>query len=167
MTRKIVLPLVVVVLALAIIGAGYFALRSLNLGSMPQHQTPDTQANNNQNGAPEPTSTIPPGQLKIDDITLGDGDVATPGKTVTVNYKGTLEDGTVFDSSYDRGTPFSFKLGAGEVIQGWDIGVAGMKVGGKRKLTIPPDLGYGAQGAGSVIPPYATLIFEVELLKVE
>ncbi|MCX6704120.1 MAG: FKBP-type peptidyl-prolyl cis-trans isomerase [Candidatus Woesebacteria bacterium] len=80
---------------------------------------------------------------------------------------GTLADGTKFDSSYDRGTPFSFNLGAGEVIQGWDQGVAGMNAGGKRKLTIPPSLGYGAQGIPGVIPGGATLIFEVELLKVE
>ena len=106
-------------------------------------------------------------QLKIEDIKVGTGVEAINGKKVTVNYLGTLTDGKKFDSSYDRGTPFTFTLGAGQVIQGWDIGVAGMKVGGKRKLTIPPDLGYGARGAGSDIPPNATLIFEVELLKVE
>lgn len=106
-------------------------------------------------------------ELKIEEITVGSGDTAVAGKSVTVNYSGTLTDGTKFDSSYDRGQPFTFNLGAGEVIQGWDQGVAGMKVGGKRKLTIPSDLGYGAQGAGGVIPPNATLIFEVELLKVQ
>jgi FKBP-type peptidyl-prolyl cis-trans isomerase len=106
-------------------------------------------------------------ELKIEDIVVGTGDEAVFGKKVTVNYSGTLIDGTKFDSSYDRGVPFSFNLGAGEVIKGWDQGVVGMKVGGKRKLTIPSSLGYGASGAGSVIPPDATLIFEVELLKVE
>ncbi|MEK7497862.1 MAG: FKBP-type peptidyl-prolyl cis-trans isomerase [Patescibacteria group bacterium] len=106
-------------------------------------------------------------QLKIEDITVGTGVEATAGKKVTVNYSGTLTDGTKFDSSYDRGVPFSFNLGAGEVIKGWDMGVLGMKVGGKRKLTIPASLGYGAQGAGGVIPPNATLIFEVELLDVK
>jgi len=106
-------------------------------------------------------------ELKIEEITVGTGDEAVAGKKVTVNYAGTLENGTKFDSSYDRGTPFSFNLGAGEVIQGWDQGVAGMKVGGKRKLTIPSSLGYGERGAGAAIPPNATLIFEVELLKVE
>lgn len=105
--------------------------------------------------------------LKIEDQVVGTGDLATAGKKITVNYSGTLTNGTKFDSSYDRNQPFVFTLGAGEVIQGWDKGFDGMKVGGKRKLTIPPDMGYGAQGAGSAIPPNATLIFEVELLKVE
>ena len=105
--------------------------------------------------------------LKIEDLTVGTGNEAQSGKKVTVNYAGTLTDGTKFDSSYDRGTPFSFNLGTGQVIAGWDQGVAGMKVGGKRRLTIPPELGYGATGAGGVIPPNATLIFEVELLRVE
>ena len=106
-------------------------------------------------------------ELKIEEMVVGTGDEAVNGKKVTVNYSGTLINGTKFDSSYDRGVPFSFSLGAGEVIAGWDQGVTGMKVGGKRKLTIPSSLGYGATGAGEVIPPNATLIFEVELLKVE
>lgn len=106
------------------------------------------------------------GKLIIVDEKLGTGEEATAGKKVTVNYTGTLTDGTKFDSSLDRGTPFTFNLGAGEVIQGWDQGVSGMKVGGKRKLTIPPSLGYGSQGMG-IIPPNSTLIFEVELLNVE
>ena len=106
-------------------------------------------------------------ELKIEDIVVGSGEEAIAGKKVTVNYEGTLENGTKFDSSYDRGTPFSFNLGAGEVIEGWDKGVSGMKVGGKRRLVIPSSLGYGSQGAGGVIPPDATLVFEIELLKVE
>jgi len=106
-------------------------------------------------------------ELKIEDITVGTGEEAVVGKKVTVNYAGTLENGTQFDSSYDRGIPFSFNLGAGEVIQGWDKGVVGMKVGGKRKLTIPSSLGYGERGAGNAIGPNATLIFEIELLKVD
>lgn len=105
--------------------------------------------------------------LKIEDLVLGTGAEATSGKTVSVHYTGTLTDGTKFDSSKDRGEPFEFVLGAGSVIQGWDLGVVGMKIGGKRKLTIPPELGYGQEGAGGVIPPNATLIFEVELLGVK
>ncbi len=103
--------------------------------------------------------------LKIIDQRKGDGAIATAGQTVVVNYKGTLEDGTEFDSSYGR-KPFPFPLGAGRVIKGWDEGVAGMAIGGKRKLVIPPELGYGSRGAGNVIPPDATLIFEVELLEI-
>lgn len=107
-----------------------------------------------------------PSGLKYVDQKEGTGTEAKSGKKVTVHYTGWLKDGTKFDSSKDRGDPFVFPLGAGRVIKGWDEGVAGMKVGGKRKLIIPPDLGYGARGAGGVIPPNATLTFEVELLKV-
>jgi FKBP-type peptidyl-prolyl cis-trans isomerase FkpA len=104
--------------------------------------------------------------LKYTDDQVGTGAVATPGKTAVVHYTGWLLDGTKFDSSRDRNQPFSFSLGAGQVIKGWDEGVAGMKVGGKRTLIVPPALGYGARGAGGVIPPNATLKFEVELLDV-
>ena len=102
--------------------------------------------------------------LIIDDITVGSGAEATAGQEVTVHYTGWLTNGEKFDSSKDRDDPFVFPLGGGRVIRGWDEGVQGMKIGGKRKLTIPPDLGYGARGAGGVIPPNATLVFEVELL---
>jgi peptidylprolyl isomerase len=105
--------------------------------------------------------------LQYTDLEVGTGAEANAGQTVVVHYRGTLEDGSQFDASYDRGQPFSFPLGAGRVIKGWDEGVQGMKVGGKRKLVIPPDLGYGARGAGGVIPPNATLIFDVELLEVK
>jgi FKBP-type peptidyl-prolyl cis-trans isomerase FkpA len=111
-------------------------------------------------------NTTPSG-LIIEDVTIGDGPLATAGQRVTVHYTGWLEDGEKFDSSKDRDEPFDFSLGGGRVIKGWDEGVQGMKVGGTRKLTIPPALGYGARGAGGVIPPNATLVFEVELLGVE
>jgi len=111
--------------------------------------------------------------LQMNDIVVGEGPMALAGKPVTVHYTGWLFDasapetkGRTFDSSRDRGEPFGFPLGAGHVIQGWDRGVAGMKVGGQRRLTIPPEMGYGARGAGGVIPPNATLVFDVELLSV-
>ncbi|MEC4891257.1 MAG: FKBP-type peptidyl-prolyl cis-trans isomerase [Nitrospira sp.] len=104
--------------------------------------------------------------LQYIDLVVGTGEVAKAGQTVSVHYTGWLTNGTKFDSSVDRGQPFSFPLGAGRVIKGWDEGVQGMKVGGKRKLTIPANLGYGPRGAGGVIPPNATLVFDVELLGV-
>ncbi len=117
--------------------------------------------------------TTTPSGLQYEDTALGQGEVATAGRRVRVHYTGWLYDpqakqsrGAKFDSSKDRGQPFAFGLGGGEVIRGWDEGVQGMKVGGTRVLTIPPELGYGARGAGGVIPPNATLVFEVELLAV-
>jgi FKBP-type peptidyl-prolyl cis-trans isomerase FkpA len=104
--------------------------------------------------------------LKYQDLAVGDGDEAISGKEVVVHYTGWLTDGSKFDSSVDQGRPFPFTLGAGSVISGWDEGVAGMKVGGKRKLVIPPALGYGSSGFPPVIPPNATLVFDVELLEV-
>jgi FKBP-type peptidyl-prolyl cis-trans isomerase len=104
--------------------------------------------------------------LVIEELKVGDGAEARAGQTVTVHYVGTLTDGKKFDSSRDRGQGFSFKLGAGQVIKGWDQGVAGMKVGGLRKLTIPPELAYGDRGFPGAIPPRSTLVFEVELLRV-
>ena len=122
---------------------------------------PDTSAPTKVTGAPKKTAS----GVSYWDIKVGTGAVATKGQTVTVHYTGWLTNGKKFDSSVDRGEPFEFRLGAGEVIKGWDEGVAGMKVGGKRQLKIPPELGYGPQGTpGGPIPPNATLIFDVELL---
>lgn len=119
----------------------------------------------------EPTGSNPEvttgSGLKYVDLVVGTGPVAASGNLVTVHYTGWLTNGTKFDSSVDRHDPFSFPIGSGKVIRGWDEGVAGMKVGGKRKLTIPSQLGYGARGAGGVIPPNATLVFDVELLEVK
>src|SRR5262245_45711306 len=106
-------------------------------------------------------------ELKITDHQVGTGAEAKAGKTVSVHYTGTLTDGSKFDSSHDRKQPFVFKLGAGQVIKGWDQGIAGMKVGGKRRLEIPPEMGYGPRGFPPVIPPNSKLIFEVELLDVK
>jgi len=105
--------------------------------------------------------------LQYSDITAGAGSEAKAGDSVEVHYTGWLKDGKKFDSSLDRGQPFAFRLGQGMVIKGWDEGVAGMKVGGKRKLIIPADLAYGARGAGAVIPPNSELTFEVELLRIK
>jgi FKBP-type peptidyl-prolyl cis-trans isomerase FkpA len=104
--------------------------------------------------------------LQSQDLVVGQGDEAVTGKRVSVHYTGTLTSGTKFDSSLDRGEPFTFKLGAGNVIKGWDQGVPGMRVGGKRKLTIPAELAYGDRGFGKIIPPGSTLVFEIELLSV-
>ena len=118
-------------------------------------------------GVDTTTMTKAPSGLWYADLAPGQGDSAVPGRTVTVHYTGWLPDGTKFDSSRDRGEPFAFTLGAGQVISGWDEGVKGMKVGGRRKLVLPPQLAYGDGGAPPTIPPHATLVFDVEVLKVQ
>ncbi|GIW79020.1 MAG: hypothetical protein KatS3mg105_0827 [Gemmatales bacterium] len=115
----------------------------------------------------EPNTITTPSGLKYQDIEVGTGAEAQKGDTVVVHYTGQLTNGKKFDSSRDRNEPFDFVLGTGEVIKGWDEGIQGMKVGGRRKLIVPPELGYGSRGSGGVIPPNATLVFDVELLRVE
>lgn len=133
---------------------------ALAIGGIIMSQTGTTQA------AMENATQTQSG-LRYVDVQPGTGNAPKTGQRVTVHYTGTLEDGTKFDSSVDRGQPFTFTIGIGQVIRGWDEGVATMKEGGKRKLIIPASLGYGAKGAGNVIPPNATLLFDVELIKVE
>ena len=151
-------------------------MRSVQLGAVVaalafiMTATPSPQALRAAEGGPGKMVETTSG-LKYVDTTVGTGALATAGHKVSVHYTGWLDQngskGKKFDSSVDRGKPFSFALGGGQVIKGWDEGVAGMKVGGKRTLTIPPELGYGSRGAGAVIPANATLIFDVELLGVE
>ena len=165
MLKRTTLLLLVLGLALTLT-AGCQQPQVPPVDSSTQPETPAAEA-------PAPTQA-PPGpksedvtELKIEDIKKGTGAEAKAGDTVTVHYTGWLTDGTKFDSSLDSGQPFSFPLGAGRVISGWDEGVVGMKVGGKRRLTIPPAMAYGEQGSPPVIPPNATLVFDVELLGVE
>ena len=142
---------------------GYFLIIQApsTTGNYQEEQPAGTQ--NQQIPQNEPNGA----NMKIDEIQEGTGQEVKSGDTVVMHYSGTLADGTKFDSSYDRNQPFETQIGVGQVIKGWDQGIPGMKVGGKRRLTIPPELGYGEQGAGGVIPPNATLIFEVELVDIK
>ena len=143
-------------------------LTALPLAGAVLAQAPKDQPKEKAMEKPAPAQeVVTPSGLRYTDLKVGEGEEAKTGQVVSVHYTGWLTNGTKFDSSLDRGRPFSFKLGASQVIEGWDKGVAGMKVGGKRKLTIPPGLGYGTQSVGGVIPPNSTLIFEVELLGVK
>lgn len=138
---------------------------SSNSGAEPATLIASAETNNMDAKNADNTTTTPSG-LKYVDLEVGTGASPQKGQTVVVHYTGTLEDGTQFDSSRDRGQPFSFKIGIGQVIKGWDEGVGTMKVGGRRQLIIPAELGYGSRGAGGVIPPNATLIFDVELIRI-
>ena len=154
-----------VVVGIIIILAGlYFFFDARSKSS----ETPSTTSTDQNNPPPSMNPETPSAtELKIETLTPGTGVATKSGDKLTVNYTGSLTNGTVFDSSIPRGRPFTFTVGGGQVIKGWDQGLLGMKVGEKRKLTITPDLGYGAQGTpGGPIPPNATLIFEVELLKI-
>ena len=153
-------PIFLITLTLGVVG-GILFITFLSRTGQPQEDT--MQTNQNQQGQEQKE----PGDLQIEDLVVGTGAEAQIGNTLSVHYKGTLLNGTMFDSSYNRGTPFQFPLGMGRVIQGWDQGVKGMKVGGKRKLVIPPELAYGAAGVPGAIPPNSTLVFEVELLDVK
>lgn len=151
MTRNFIAAVILGVIALVVFGYFVFGFNGQPLPSQDQANTEDIENT--------------PKELVVEDITEGTGEAVKSGDTIKIDYKGTLVDGTVFDSSYDRGEPFETQIGVGQVIKGWDEGVIGMKAGGKRKLTIPPDMAYGEQGVGN-IPPNSTLIFEVELIEI-
>lgn len=168
MTKSVFIYFIV---AVAIVATGWALMRKGNeepgMESLITSPTPGESAS--PDAMTEPAGEVMTTQegLQYQDIVVGAGAEAKAGDVVAVHYTGWLTDGTKFDSSLDRGEPFVFQVGAGQVIQGWDLGVAGIKIGGKRKLTIPPQLGYGERGAGGVIPPNATLVFEVELLGIQ
>ncbi len=176
MEKKYIIAIVVVVILIIVLGIGYWLLKK-PAGSAAYNPPAQTQAQAPAEVTPaaapateQPVTPISSSNIqgmKVDILKEGSGPAAKTGDMVTVNYTGTLADGTVFDSSLNPGrTPFQFTLGQNSVIQGWELGVLGMKVGEERKLTIPPELAYGSTGAGGVIPPNATLMFDITMLKI-
>lgn len=158
MNRKIIIVIIILIL----LGVGVYFLPKSEDNPSKVNLSP-APSQNDATGSAKPNS-----QLKIEDLKLGTGSAEVKsGDTVVMNYTGTLANGTKFDSSYDRNEPLETQIGVGAVIKGWDQGIPGMKVGGKRRLTIPSDLGYGASGSGDKIPPNSTLIFDVELLQIK
>jgi len=149
-----------------LIAATIFLLGSIAVDAYKQNQAAKTKTIN-QLPTTQKDSPMDVAELKIEDTIVGTGSAVKSGDTVVINYTGTLLDGTKFDSSYDRNQAFETQIGVGQVIEGWDKGVVGMQVGGKRKLTIPSSMGYGSRGAGGVIPPNAGLVFEVELMGIK
>lgn len=165
--KEILISFSITLVAVLVLVIAQFTTNSTAIASPIQPTQISMTPNNSEIASkPSPETITTASGLKYQEITIGTGATPKQGNKVTVHYIGTLENGTKFDSSRDRSRPFDFELGVGQVIKGWDEGLATMKVGGRRILTIPPELGYGARGAGGVIPPNATLIFDVELLKV-
>jgi len=165
--RKNTIIAIATFIVLAVVGALFFYNKNKNdINATKQDKTADLKLNNQKMDGIDKLTTSKQG-VQIEILKEGTGAIAKKGDTVSVHYAGVLEDGTKFDSSVDRGIPFEFILGAGQVIPGWDIGVEGMKIGEARKLTIPSELAYGSSGAGNAIPPNANLIFEVELLGIK
>jgi len=170
--QRVIIGVIILIVAVVI---GYFVFRDYKTRTEAATATPTTTANttypigtlDTTPPAPTANAVTTASGLIYEDLQVGDGATAKTGDTVSVNYTGWLADGTKFDSSLDRGTPLEFTLGAGQVIPGWDEGVTGMNVNGTRLLVIPPELAYGAQGAGSTIPPNATLTFEVQLIEIK
>lgn len=155
--------IIIIVIVLIVVIGGVYLIFNLK----PANQNNNLPGNNSGNEQNQNPSSYEVQGMKIDTLKEGTGPEAKTGNTVTVHYTGTLENGTKFDSSLDRGMPFSLVLGENSVIQGWELGLLGMKVGEKRKLTIPPELGYGNRAVGDLIPANSTLIFEVEMLDIQ